>query len=139
MKHYPQWQKKFETIFSKIRNNSRVFTLTTTNQYKLGGPSHSNQRRRRKVIQNGKKKKKIVKPSLLVDDMILCMEIPKDTTRKLLELIISTIVFQNTKLIHRNSLHSYKLKNWKKKREIKEINPFITAIKIIHYSGIILS
>ena len=37
-----------------------------------------------KVIQIGKEEGKL---SLFVDDMILCIENPKDTTRKLLELI----------------------------------------------------
>ena len=58
-------------------------TLTTTFQHSFGRPSHSNQRRKRKGIQIGKE----VKLSLFVDDMILYIENPKDTTRKLLELI----------------------------------------------------
>ena len=60
-------------------------TLTTTIQYNFGSFSHSNQRRKRnKRIQIGKEE---VKLSLLADDMILYTETPKDSTRKLLELI----------------------------------------------------
>ena len=59
--------------------------LITFIQHSFGGPSHSNQRNKRnKRIQLGKEE---VKLSLFADDMILHLENPKDTTRKLLELI----------------------------------------------------
>ena len=58
--------------------------LTTTVQHSFGSSSHSNQRRKRiKGIQIGKE----VKFSLFIDEMILYIENPKDSTRKLLELI----------------------------------------------------
>ena len=47
--------------------------------------------------------------SLFADDMILYIENPKDTTRKLLELINELVKLQDTKLMHRNLLHSYTL------------------------------
>ena len=51
----------------------------------MGSPSYSNQRKEeRKGIQIGKE----VKLSLFASDMILCVENPKDSIRKLLELII---------------------------------------------------
>ena len=51
---------------------------------KLGSVGHSNQRRKElKGIQTGKE----VKLSLFADDMILDIENPKDSTRRLLELI----------------------------------------------------
>ena len=60
-------------------------TLTTTIQHSFESFSHSNQRRKRnKGIQIGKEE---VKLSLFADDMILYIENPKDSTRKLLELI----------------------------------------------------
>ena len=40
---------------------------------------------------------------------ILYPENPKDTTRKLLELINELVKLQDTKLIHRNQLHFYTL------------------------------
>ena len=49
-----------------------------------------------KGIQIGKE----VKLSLFTDDMILYIENPKETT---------TVKFQDIKLIHKNSLHSYTL------------------------------
>ena len=60
-----------------------------------------------KEIQIGKEE---VKLSLFADDMILYIENPKDTTRKLLEQINEYIVkLQDIKSTHRNSLHSYTL------------------------------
>ena len=55
-KHYLQW-RKIESISSKIRNKTRVPTLTTTIQHSFGSPSHINQRRKRKGIQIGKEVK----------------------------------------------------------------------------------
>ena len=70
--------------FPKVRNKTRVTTLTTIIQHSLGSSCHSNQsRKRNKRIQIGKE----VKLSLFADDMILYIENPKDYTRKLLELI----------------------------------------------------
>ena len=53
---------------------------------------------------------KEVKLSLFADDMILCIENPKDSTRKLLEPINEySKVAVDIKSIHRNPLHSYTL------------------------------
>ena len=61
-----------------------VSTFTTIIQHSCGSPSYSNQRKREiKGIQIRKE----VKLSLFLDGMILYRENPKDTTRKLLELI----------------------------------------------------
>ena len=74
-----------KVFFPKVRNKTRVPTLTTTIQHSFGSFGHSNQsRKRKKGIQIGKEE---VKPSLFADDMILYIENPKDSTRKLLELI----------------------------------------------------
>ena len=59
-------------------------TVTTTIQHSFGSFGHSKQSRKRKGIQIGKEE---VKLSLFADDMILYIENPKDSTRKLLELI----------------------------------------------------
>ena len=45
-KHYPQWWK-IERIFPKVRNKTRVPTLTTTIQHNFGSFGHSNQGRKR--------------------------------------------------------------------------------------------
>jgi len=57
-------------------------TLTTFIQHSFGSPGHCSQRRKRKGIQIGKE----VNLSLFAEDMILCIENPKDATRKILEL-----------------------------------------------------
>ena len=59
--------------------------LATTLQHTFGGPSYSlREVKEIKGIQIGKEE---IKLSLFGDDMILYLENPKDTTRKLLELI----------------------------------------------------
>ena len=76
---------KTERIPVKIRNKTRMSALTTTIRHSLGSPNHSNQKEKEiKGIQIGKEE---VKLSLFAYDMILYLENPKDTTRKLLELI----------------------------------------------------
>ena len=73
---------KIESISPKVRNKTRVTTFTATIQHSSGSLGHSNQSR--KGIQIGKEE---VKLSLFPDDMILYIENPKGSTRKLLELI----------------------------------------------------
>ena len=55
----------------------------------------------------GNQIRKEVKLSLFGDDMILYIENPEDSIRKLLELISEFSNLQNTKSIHRNHLHFY--------------------------------
>ena len=59
-------------------------TLTTTIHNSFGSLSHGREGKAIKGIQIGKEE---VKLSLFADDMILYIENPKDSTRKLLELI----------------------------------------------------
>ena len=59
-------------------------TFATIIQHSSGSPRYSNQRREKKGIQIGKEEAKL---SLFADDMILYIENPKDSIRKLLELI----------------------------------------------------
>ena len=68
-----------------------------------------------KGIQIGKEE---VKLSLFADDMILYIENPKDSTRKLLELNI--VKFQDIKLTQRNPLHSYILTMGKQKEKLRK-------------------
>ena len=71
-------------------------------------------RKKKKGIQIGKEE---VKLSLFADDMIPYLENPKDSTRKLLELIHEFGKVEGTKLMHRNRLHFYilSMKNQKDK------------------------
>ena len=62
-----------------------MLTLTTTIQHSFGSFKHSTQRRQRnKRNPDWKRRSKTLTDA---DDMILYIENPKDTTRKLLELI----------------------------------------------------
>ena len=65
--------------------------------------------REEKEIKGIQIRKEQVKLSLFADDMILYTENPKDATRKLLELINEFGKVADTKLMHRNLLHSYTL------------------------------
>jgi len=66
-----------------------------------------------KGIHTGKE----VKLSLFADDMMLYIENPKDTTRKLIELINE---YQDIKLIYRNPFHSYTLTMRKQKEKLRK-------------------
>ena len=70
--------------------------------------------------------------------MILYMENPKDSTRKLLELINEYSKVAGYKINTQKSLVFLYTNNEKIKREIKERIPFTTAMKRIKYLGIYL-
>ena len=70
-----------------------------------------------KGIQIGKEEVKLL---LFADDMILYIENPKDSIRKLLELINEYIKLQDIKLTHRNPLHSYTLTMRKQKEKLRK-------------------
>ena len=77
-------------------------TLTATIQHSSGSFGHSNQsRKRNKGNPNWKEE---VKLSLFADDMILYIENPKDSTRKLLELINEYGKFAGYKINTQKSL-----------------------------------
>ena len=78
-----------------------------------------------KGIQIGKE----VKLSLFADDMILYIENPKDTTRKLLELINEYSKVAGYKINTQKSLAFLYTNNEKTEREIKETIPFTIAMK----------
>ena len=86
----------------------------------------------REGIQIGKE----VKLSLFADDMILYIEIPKDSIRKLLELISEFRKVAWHKINTQKSLAFLYSDNEKSEREIKESIPFTIAIKTIKYPGI---
>ena len=70
--------------------------------------------------------------------MILYLENPKDTTRKLLELINEYSKVAGYKINTQKSLAFLYTNNEKTEREIKETIPFITVMKKIRYLGIYL-
>ena len=81
-----------------------------------------------KEIQIGKEE---IKLFLFTDDMILYIENPKDTTRKLLELINEFSKVAGYKINTQKSLAFLYTNNEKTEREIKETIPFIIATKRI--------
>ena len=82
--------------------------------------------------------KEEVKLSLFADDMILYRENPKDSMRKLLELISEYSKVAGYKINTQKSLEFLYTNNEKTGREIKEKIPFTIATKIIKYLGITL-
>ena len=81
-------------------------------------------------------RKKEVKFSLCADDMIIHMKNPKDTIRKLLELISEFSKVSGYKINTQKSVAFLYTNNEKSEREIKESIPFTIATKIIKYLGI---
>ena len=71
--------------------------------------------------------------------MILYIENPKDSIRKLLELISEFSKISGYKINTQESLAFLYTNNEKSEREIKESIPFTIATKIIKYLGINLS
>ena len=85
-----------------------------------------------KGIQIGKE----VKLSLFADDMILYMENPKNSIRKLLQLISEFSKVAGYKINTQKSLAFLYNNNGKSEREIKESNPFTIETKRMKSLGI---
>ena len=92
-------------------------TLTTTVQHSFGSFSHSREEKEIKEIQIGNKE---IKLSLFADDMILYIENPKDTTRKLLELINKYSKFSGYKINTQKSLAFLYTDNRKQKEKLRK-------------------
>ena len=80
--------------------------------------------------------RKEVKVSIFADYMVLYMENPKDSIRKLLELISKFSKVAGYKINTQKSLAFLYTNNEKSEREIKESIPFTIATKRIKYLGI---
>ena len=74
-----------------------------------------------------------VKLSLFADDMILYIENPEDSTRKLLEFINEFDKLSGYEINIQKSLTFLYTKNKSSEREIKETIPFTSASKRIKY------
>ena len=121
---------KTESISSKIRNKISVPTLTTSIQHSFRIlVTAIREEKEIKGIQIGKE----VKLSLFADDLTLYIENPKDSTRKLLELINEYSKVAGYKINMQKSLAFLYTNNEKTKREIKETIPFTIATKRIKY------
>ena len=89
-----------------------------------------------KGIQIGQEE---IKLSLFADDMILYMENPKDSTKKLPELIHEFSKVAGYKINAQKSVAFLFTNNEATEREIKESIPFIIAPQTIKYLGIYLT
>ena len=98
-----------------------------------GSPCYRNQRRKR---YKGIHIRKEVQSSLFADDIILYTENPKDTIRKLLELISEVHKVTGYKINVQKSLAFQYTNNEKLEKEIKESILFTIATKRIKYLGI---
>ena len=85
-----------------------------------------------KGIQVGKE----VKFSLFTDNMILYIENPEDSIRKLIELISEFIKVAGYKINTQKSLAFLYTNNENSERAVKESIPFTSATKRIKYLGI---
>ena len=109
-------------------------TLTTTIQHSLEVLATAiREEKEIKEIQIGKEE---VKLSLFADDRILYIESPKDSIRKVLELISEFSKVAGYKINTQKSLAFLYTNNEKSEREIKESIPFTIATKRIKYLGI---
>ena len=94
-------------------------TLTTVIQHSIGSLSLCNQTtQRNKGVQIGQEE---VKFSLFADDMILYMENPKDSTKKLLELIHESSKVAGYKINAQKSVAFLYTNNEATEREIKKL------------------
>ena len=77
-----------------------------------------------------------VKLSLFADDMILCIENPKDSIKKLLELISEFNKVSGYKINTQKSAAFLYTNNEESEREIKESISYTIATKRVKYLGI---
>ena len=117
-----------------MRNKVRVPTLTTL-LFNIVLEVLATAIRAEKEIKGIQIGKEEVKLSLFANDMILYIENPEDSTRKLLELINEYSKVSGYKTNAQKSLEFLYTNNEKTEKEIKETIPFTIAMKIIKYLG----
>ena len=117
---------KTESDPPKIRNKTRVSTFTTIIQHSSGSPSYSNQRRKRNKRNPDQKRSKALTVCRCI---IPYIENPKDSIRKLLEIISEFSKVSGFKINTQKSLAFLYTNNEKSEREIKESIPFTIATK----------
>ena len=133
IKQYSQWCKN-KSVTPKIRNKTRVSLSSLLFNIILEVLATAiREERKIKGIQIGKEK---VKLSPFTVDMIIYTENPKDSIRKLLELISEFSKVAGYKINTQKSLAFLYMNNENSVRVIKESILFTIAIKIIKYLGI---
>ena len=107
-------------------------SFTTIIQHSFGSPSYSNQKRKRnKRNPDWKRIKAVCFNSLFADDMILYIENPTGSIKKLLELISEFSKVAGYKVNTQKSLAFLYTNNERSEREIKESIPSTIATKRI--------
>ena len=107
-------------------------TFITIIEHSSGSPSYSNQRK--KISKRNPTGKEFIKAlSLFAVDIILYIENPKDSIRKLLELISEFSKVAGYKINTLKSLAFLYTNNDKSEKKIKESMPFTTATKRVKY------
>ena len=120
-----------------MRNKPRMPSLTTPIQHSIGSPSHSNQTRKEiKGIQIGKEEMKL---SLFADDMIVYMQNPIHSTKKLLDLINEFDKTAGYKVNTQKSKAFLYTNNKTAGTEIRKKIPFDIATRKTKYLGINLT
>ena len=107
-----------KSIPPKIRNKTRVCTCTIITHHSSGSPSFNNQRI--KINKRNPDQKRISKALTAAYGMILYIENPKDSIRKLLELLSEFSKVEGYKINTQKSLAFLYSNNERSKREIKE-------------------
>ena len=125
--------EKIESIPTNIKNKTRISAAATFIQHIFESPSHGNQQRKRNKSNPDWKE---VKLSLFAGDVILHVENPKDTTRKLLKLINEFDKVAGYKINTQKYIAFLHTSNEMSEREIKETIPFTITLKRIKYLGI---
>ena len=121
------------SIPPRIRNKTSVSTFTTIIQHSSGSPSYSNQRRKRNKRNPHWKRSKALTVCRWHDTV---HKTPKDSIRKVLELISEFSKVSWYKINTQKSLAFLYTNNEKSEIEIKESIPFTIATKKIKYLGI---
>ena len=134
-KYYPQWWK-IESI--SLKSGTRQGCPLSPLLFNIVLEVLATAIRAEKEIKGIQIGKEEVKLALFADDMILYIENPKDSTRKLLELINEYSNVAGYKINTQKSLAFLYTNNEKTEREIKETIPFTIATKRIKYLGIYL-
>ena len=124
---------KTESIHLKIRKKIRVSTFTIIIQNSSGSPSYSNQRRKINTRNPDGKRRSKAPTACRWHDTV--MENPKDSMRKLLELISKFSKVAGYKINTQKLFAFLYTNNEKSERENKESTPFTIATKIIKYLG----
>ena len=134
--HHTQWEK-IKIFPTKIRNMTRLSTFTICIQHSIGSPSHSNQ------IGKGNKRhpnwKEETKLLLFADDMIVYIENPIDSTKKLLDLINDFGETGGYKVNTQKSKAFLYTNKETSETEIRNKIPFDIATRKIKYLGINLT